>query len=119
VLTPCLRPPPACLPACLPPPACLPACPLQASGLVADLLGAAEQQQLHWRYRCLAEIALCMLLPLLDAASGAAVARHWTGGGRCACVCVPRAMPSPVELCILPLHVTPVPARLPGRLQAC
>jgi hypothetical protein len=69
----------AALPACP-----LPAYPLQASGLVADLLGAAEQQQLHWRYRCLAEIALCMLLPLLDAASGAAVARHWTGG-RWAC----------------------------------
>lgn len=53
--------------------------PAQASAIVADLLAAAEQQQLHWRYRCLAECALCMLLPLLDAASGTAVARHWAG----------------------------------------
>ncbi|KAL4431419.1 hypothetical protein ABPG75_006675 [Micractinium tetrahymenae] len=51
--------------------------PAAASAIVADLLAAAEQQQLHWRYRCLAECALCMLLPLLDAASGTAVARHW------------------------------------------
>lgn len=51
----------------------------QASAIIADLLAAAEQQQLHWRYRCLAECALCMLLPLLDAASGTAVARHWAG----------------------------------------
>lgn len=34
---------------------------------------------MHWRYRCLAESALVMLLPLLDGASGAAVARHWAG----------------------------------------
>ena len=53
--------------------------PPQESALIADLLAAAEQPQLHWRYRCLTESALCMLLPLLDAASGAALARHWAG----------------------------------------
>lgn len=46
------------------------------------MLGAAQQQALHWRYRCLAEAALLMLLPLLDAASGAAVAAHWAGACR-------------------------------------
>ena len=33
----------------------------------------------HRRYRCLAETALIMLLPLLDATSSTAVARHWAG----------------------------------------
>jgi hypothetical protein len=54
----------------------------QASALVLDVLAAAEQSALHWRYRCIAECALCMLLPLLDGESGAAVARHWAGERR-------------------------------------
>jgi hypothetical protein len=53
--------------------------PAAAAAIVGDLLGAAEQQALHWRYRCVAESALIMLLPLLDGTAGATVARHWAG----------------------------------------
>lgn len=50
-----------------------------AIAAAASLLTRNACVALICRYRCVAETALIMLLPLLDGATGAAVARHWAG----------------------------------------
>jgi hypothetical protein len=82
--------------------------------MIGDVLAAAEQPGLHWRYRCLAECALCMLLPLLDAATATAVTRHWAALLTSDMLLLRQLAAAGLTMLLLPVWHVPHPGALGG-----
>ncbi|KAI3424360.1 hypothetical protein D9Q98_009913 [Chlorella vulgaris] len=86
----------------------------ESAAMIDDVLAAAEQPGLHWRYRCLAECALCMLLPLLDAATATAVTRHWAALLTSDMLLLRQLAAAGLTMLLLPVWHVPHPGALGG-----